>query len=136
MEQLIVNDVRVILGQFFSESTEEEILCGWFQQDSASAHTARMSMQASSDVFLDRIISSDIWPACSPDLNPCDFFFWHCLKYKVYSSNPRMEEELKENLCSKILNIPAEHLHKVNENLFHWCKEYLCVEGQHSQHLL
>jgi hypothetical protein len=32
-----------------------------------------------SDVFGDRIISSDSWPAGSPDLNP-DFFFWGCLK--------------------------------------------------------
>jgi hypothetical protein len=52
--------VRVILGQFFSELTEEEKLNGWFQQDSAPAHTARMSIQAMSNVFGERIISSDI----------------------------------------------------------------------------
>jgi hypothetical protein len=66
--------VQVILRQFFSELTEVERLYGWFQQDSATAHTARMSMQGLSDVFRDRIISSDIWLACTPDLNPCDFF--------------------------------------------------------------
>jgi hypothetical protein len=33
--------VQVILGQFFPELTEEERLCGWFQQDSATAHPAR-----------------------------------------------------------------------------------------------
>jgi predicted transcriptional regulator len=43
--------VQVILGQFFSELTEKERLYGWFQQDSATAHTARMSMLALSDVF-------------------------------------------------------------------------------------
>jgi hypothetical protein len=48
---------QVILGQFFSELTEEGSLCGWFQQDSATAYTARMSMQALSDVFGDRISS-------------------------------------------------------------------------------
>jgi hypothetical protein len=52
--------VWVILWQFFSELTEEERLYRWFQQDSATAHTACMSMQALSDVFRDRIISSDI----------------------------------------------------------------------------
>jgi hypothetical protein len=51
-----------------------------------------MSMQALSDVFWDRSISSDIWPARSPDLNPCDFFFWGCVKDKVYNSNHRTEE--------------------------------------------
>jgi hypothetical protein len=55
--------VQVILGQFFPELTEEERLYGWFQQDSATAHTARMSMLALSGVFGDRIISSHIWPA-------------------------------------------------------------------------
>jgi hypothetical protein len=38
--------VQVILGQFFPESKEEERLHGGFQQDSATAHTARMFMQA------------------------------------------------------------------------------------------
>jgi hypothetical protein len=64
--------VQAILGQFFPELTEEERLYGWFQQDSATAQTARMSMQALSDVFGDRIISNGIWPGRSPDLN-CDF---------------------------------------------------------------
>jgi hypothetical protein len=31
-------------------------------------------MWALSDIFGDRIISSGIWPALSPDLNLCDFF--------------------------------------------------------------
>jgi hypothetical protein len=66
--------VQVILRQLFPQLTEEERLYGWFQQDSATVHTARMSMQALSNVFGDRLISSGIWPAYSPDLNPCDFF--------------------------------------------------------------
>jgi hypothetical protein len=65
--------VQVILGQFFPELTEEESLYGWFHQDSATAHTARMSMQAFSDVFRVIIISSGVWPARSHDLNPCGF---------------------------------------------------------------
>jgi hypothetical protein len=52
--------VQVILRQFFPWLTEEERLYGWFQQDSATAHTAYMSMQALSNVFADRIISSGI----------------------------------------------------------------------------
>jgi hypothetical protein len=47
--------VQVILGHFFPELTEEERLYGWFQQDSATAHTARMSTQALSDVFGDKL---------------------------------------------------------------------------------
>jgi hypothetical protein len=77
--------VQVILGQLFSELTEEERLYGWFQQDSATAHTAHMSVQSLSDVLGNRIISSGIWPASSPDLNHCDFLFRSCLKDKVYN---------------------------------------------------
>jgi hypothetical protein len=93
-------------------------------------------MQALSNVFREGIISSGIWPADSPDLHPCDFLFWDCLKDKVYNSNPQMEEELKENICRRIANIPAEHFRRVNQNLFSLYKEYLHVEGQHFQHLL
>jgi hypothetical protein len=85
--------MQAILGQFFPEFTEEDRLYGWFQQDSATAHTARISMQALSDVFGDRIMGNGIWLARSPDLNPCNFFFWGCFttvtperkNYKNYS---------------------------------------------------
>jgi hypothetical protein len=84
--------VHIILGQFLLELTEEERLYGWFQQDSATVHTARMSMQALSDVFGDRIFSSGTKPARSSGLNPYDFFFWICVKDKAYSNNPRTGE--------------------------------------------
>jgi hypothetical protein len=100
---------------------------GWFQNDSATAHTARMFMQALSSVFGDRIISSGVWPACSPSLNPCDFFFWSCLKDKAYNCNPQTEEELEENLYREIVNICVEQLYRVNQNFFPWCEECLYV---------
>jgi hypothetical protein len=93
-------------------------------------------MQALSDVFGDRIIGSDIWPARSLDLTPCDFFFWSCLKNQVYDSNLLTEEELKENIHREISNIPAEHLQKVNRSLFCLCENCLYIEGQHFQNLL
>jgi hypothetical protein len=68
-----------------------------------------MPMQALSDVFGDKIISSDIWPSRPSDLNPWYFSFWDSLTDKIYSSNPR-KEEMKENIRREIANIPAEHL--------------------------
>jgi hypothetical protein len=63
------------------------------------------------------IINSSIWPARSPDVNPGDFFFfWVCLKNKVYNSKPISEEELKENIIREIANIPVEQLQRVNQN--------------------
>jgi hypothetical protein len=62
--------------------------------------------------------------------NPCDFFFWGCLKGKVCNSNPRTEE-LKEDIRREIANIIAEKLQRVNQNLFRRCEEWLHVKGQH-----
>jgi hypothetical protein len=39
--------VQVILGKFFPQLTDAERLYGWFQQDSATPHTAPISMQCS-----------------------------------------------------------------------------------------
>jgi hypothetical protein len=38
--------IQAILGQSFPELTEEETPYCWFQQDSATSHNARISMQA------------------------------------------------------------------------------------------
>jgi hypothetical protein len=72
-----------------------------------------VSLQALSDVFGNRIISSGIWPARSPDLNNCDFFIWGCMKDEVDESNPRTEE-LKEKIHTEIADIAAEQLQRVN----------------------
>jgi hypothetical protein len=60
----------VIPGQLFPELTVEERLYGWFQR-----LYVRISMHALSDVSGERIISSGISPARSPDLNTCNFSF-------------------------------------------------------------
>ena len=51
----------------------------WFQQDGATAHTARCSLGILREMFPSRLVSlrCDIGcPARSPDLTPCDFFLW------------------------------------------------------------
>jgi hypothetical protein len=119
--------VQAILGQLFSELTEGR-LCAWFQQDSATARTARMSVQTLSDIIGDRIIITGIWPTRSSDLNPSNFFFCGCLNIKVHKSN-LCTEELKENIRKEIAKTPAERLQMVNQNLFRPCEESLYVEG-------
>ena len=49
-----------------------------FQQDGATSHTARMSMNAVNALLPNRVVSrnGDIpWPPHSPDLTPCNYFF-------------------------------------------------------------
>jgi hypothetical protein len=59
---------EVILYPFIGHLNEEVMASGHFQQDGASAHTARVSMTLLRDLFGDRIISKDIRPPQSPDL--------------------------------------------------------------------
>ena len=51
----------------------------WFQQNGATAHTARLSMNTLRTAFPGRLLSrfGDIqWPSNSPDLTAADFFLW------------------------------------------------------------
>jgi hypothetical protein len=48
--------VQVILGQFFPQLPEEERLYGWFQQDSATAHTACRLCLMSSGTELSAVV--------------------------------------------------------------------------------
>jgi hypothetical protein len=55
---------------------EEEKTYGYFMQDCATAHTATYSINVLNEVSENRLISCGLWPARSPDLNPCDFYLW------------------------------------------------------------
>ena len=66
-------------GFVFPALKEVELDNVWFQQDGATAHTARISMDFLREVFPRRLISlrGDVnWPALSPDLATCDYLLW------------------------------------------------------------
>jgi hypothetical protein len=52
--------VRLILAELFAQFTEEELLYVWFQQDSATVHTADDSLTALEGVFGDRKTSCNL----------------------------------------------------------------------------
>ena len=83
----------------------------WFQQDGATAHTARASMTGVWQLFLQHVVSrfGDFpWPPRSPDLSACDFFLWGYLKSKVYVRKPRTVDDLKVSICEEIATVPQE----------------------------
>jgi hypothetical protein len=61
-------------------------------------------------------VSGTDWPACSPDLNPCDFFLRGYLKDRVYQTYPKTLEELKFLTEHQISNISTKVLHSVVSN--------------------
>jgi hypothetical protein len=73
----------------------------WFQQDGATDHTARATMDLLGQLFGERIISRNSqnnWPPRSPDLSAPDYFLWGYLKERVYVNKPPTLEQLKENI--------------------------------------
>jgi len=63
----------MILYPFIGQLTEDRIACAHFQQDSATVHTAFVSMALLCNLFGDQLISRDIWPPRPPDLTLLNF---------------------------------------------------------------
>lgn len=69
--------VRIMPEFFLSTLNEMDVGDVRFQQDSASAHTAQVSMTVLRHHFYRRLISlrsDQQWPVWCPGLAPCDFF--------------------------------------------------------------
>lgn len=125
---------RAMLENFVRPAVENHPQI-WFQQDGATAHTARATMALLRDIFGERIISRSSnfnWPPRSPDLTAPDCFLWGYLKGKVYVNKPRTIEELKTNIRDEINNITPEVLRKVMENVLE--RAHLC-EAENGHHL-
>ncbi|GFX56472.1 uncharacterized protein TNCV_74181 [Trichonephila clavipes] len=70
---------RAMITNFFiPELNNHDVEELWFQQDGATCHTARATIDLLKDAFDDRLISRFgpvNWPLRSCDLTPLDFFF-------------------------------------------------------------
>ncbi|GFV62254.1 uncharacterized protein TNCV_985181 [Trichonephila clavipes] len=91
----------------------------WFQQDGATCHTARATIDLLKDTFGDCLISrfgSVNWPPRSCDLTPLDYFLWGYVKSLVYADKPQTLEHLEDNIRRVIADIRPQMLEKVFEN--------------------
>jgi inhibitor of nuclear factor kappa-B kinase subunit alpha len=128
--------VRHILEPFFEQLTDDERQYGYFQQDNATAHTARNSISALQEVFDDRIISTGLWPPRSPDLSVCDFYLWGNLKGKVYRNTSRTAEALQNEIRNVVASISADELQRVSQGFLRRCEACLRATGNHFEHFL
>ena len=80
---------RAMLNEFlFTKIEEENIGNIWFQQDGATCHTAKATLDVLRSGFEDRIISRRadvVWTPRSCDLTPLDFCLWDAVKDKCYA---------------------------------------------------
>jgi hypothetical protein len=71
------------------------------------------------------------WPSRSPDLTPCDFLLWGCLKAQVYHHCPQTLEGLKETITQEVTAIPPETTRKVMEKYRERLNQCIVHEGRH-----
>ncbi|GFT55056.1 uncharacterized protein TNCV_2325611 [Trichonephila clavipes] len=91
----------------------------WFQQDGATCHTVRATIDLLKDTFGDRLISRFgpvNWPPRSCDLTPLDYFLWGYVKSLVYADKPQTLDHLEDNIPRVIADIRPQMLEKVIEN--------------------
>ncbi|GFT74364.1 transposase [Trichonephila clavipes] len=91
---------RVIITKFFiPELNNHDVQELWSQQDGATCHTARATIQLLKDTFGDRLISRfgpGNWPPRSCDLTPLDYFLWDYVKSLVYADKPETLDHLEK----------------------------------------
>ena len=88
----------------------------WFQQDGATAHTARATMTLLRELFPNRLISrfGDLtFPSRSPDLTAPDYFLWGYLKERIFSRRLHSIDELKMAIRREIRAIPQAMVRRV-----------------------
>ncbi|GFU50756.1 putative DD41D transposase [Trichonephila clavipes] len=91
----------------------------WFQQDGATFHTARATIDLLKDTFGNRLISRFgpvNWPPRSCDLTPLDYCLWGYVKSLVYADKQQTLDYLEENIRRVIADIRPQMLEKVIEN--------------------
>lgn len=115
LQNYVVPDVKNQL------SLQEFSTC-WWQQDGASPHTGEVVLEYLREQFGGRILSharSETrrrqlfdWPACSPDLNPLDYFFWSSLRKLVWRSAPKTKQDVVNAIIENVPLVPTEHIRK------------------------
>ena len=125
-----------IITPFINELSEEKKINGYFQQNGTTAHTANSSLHYLSDVFQARLVSKDLWPPRSPDLNVSDIYLWGALKQKVYQNKPQNLQELRDNIRHQITAIAQEEIHQVLEDMKRRTDFCIREHGEHFQQLL
>ncbi|GFV56562.1 DUF4817 domain-containing protein [Trichonephila clavipes] len=111
---------RAMITNFFiPELNNHDVQELWFQQDGATCHTARATIDLLKDTFSDRLISRFgpvNWPPRSCDLTLLDFFLCSYVKSLVYANKPQTLDHLEDNIRRVIGDIRPQMLEKVIEN--------------------
>ncbi|GFY27969.1 transposase [Trichonephila clavipes] len=128
---------RAMITNFFiPELNNHDVQELWFQQDGATCHTARATIDLLKDTFGDRLISRFgpvNWPPRSCDLTPLDYFLWGYVKSLVYTDKPQTLNHLEDNIRRVIIaDIRPQMLEKVIEN---WTSRLDYIRASRGSHM-
>ncbi|GFV95616.1 transposable element Tc3 transposase [Trichonephila clavipes] len=127
---------RAMMTNFFiPELNNHDVQELWFQQDDATCHTARATIDLLKDTFGDRLISRFRpvnWPPRSCDLTPLDYFLWGYVKSLVYADKPQTLDHLEDNIRRVIADIRPQMLEKVIEN---WTSRLDYIRASRGSHM-
>ncbi|GFY24443.1 uncharacterized protein TNCV_1014911 [Trichonephila clavipes] len=127
---------RAMITNFFiPELNNHDVQELWFQQDGATCHTARATIDLLKDMFGDRLISRFgpvNWPPRSCDLTPLDYFLWGYVKSLVYADKPQTLDHLEDNIRRVIADIRPQMLEKVIEN---WTSRLDYIRASRGSHM-
>ncbi|GFY26913.1 DUF4817 domain-containing protein [Trichonephila clavipes] len=91
----------MITNFFIPQLNNHDVQELWFQQDGATCHTDRTTIDLLKDTFGDRLISRFgpvNWPPRSCDLTMLDNFLWSYVKSLVYADKPQTLNYLEDNI--------------------------------------
>ncbi|GFV85061.1 putative transposable element [Trichonephila clavipes] len=127
--------VPLITNFFIPELNNHDVQELRCQQDGATCHTARATIDLLKDTFGDRLISRFEpvnWPPRSCDLTPLDYFLWGYVESLVYADKPQTLDHLEDNIRRVIADIRPQMLEKVIEN---WTSRLDYIRASRGSHM-
>ncbi|GFU14203.1 putative transposable element [Trichonephila clavipes] len=127
---------RAMITNFFiPELNNHNVQELWFQQDGATCHTARTTIDLLKDTFGDRLISRFgpvNWPPRSCDLTQLKYFLGGYVKSLFYADMPQTLDHLEDNIRRVIADIRSQMLEKVIEN---WTSRLDYIRASRGSHM-
>ncbi|GFS86649.1 hypothetical protein TNCV_857641 [Trichonephila clavipes] len=102
----------MITNFFIPELNNHDVQELWFQQDGATCHTARATIDLLKDTF--------------------DYFLWGYVKSLVYADKPQTLDHLEDNIRRVIADIRPQMLEKVIEN---WTSRLDYIRASRGSHM-
>ena len=127
---------RAMLNEFLFPKVEAQDIDNiWFQQNHATCHTAKATLDVLRLVFEDRIINRKadvVWPPRSCDFTPLVRYLWSAVKDKCCAGKQETIDTLNDNIREAIGEM---QLHTIDNVLKNWIDRVGCCMASQGSYL-